>query len=55
MRQSLIYNAQEVIMGKKSEKSEIWFVGIHLYHMLFGKFPFNSNSNVELSQMIVEE
>lgn len=36
-----------------NEKIDIWALGVTLYCFLFGKVPFNANSELELFQMIV--
>ena len=47
-----VFMAPEVIMQDYSHKADVWSVGILMYHMLTGRFPFwESVSNLSLQQV----
>jgi len=35
------YMAPEVVDGKYSKACDLWAIGVTLYYLLFGKFPFD--------------
>ena len=39
------YMSPELIKGFSNPKCDVWSVGVILYKMITGKYPFNSNSN----------
>jgi calcium-dependent protein kinase len=45
----------EMIRGEYDEKCDIWSIGVILYYMLSGKYPFNSEDNYEIFQKIETE
>lgn len=45
---SPFYMSPEIIEGDISYKSDVWSIGIILYVMLTGKFPFNGKENEEV-------
>lgn len=46
------YMAPELIDGNFDPKSDVWSVGIILYQMLTGKYPFEKEDNFNLLQII---
>ncbi|KAK9836887.1 hypothetical protein WJX74_010460 [Apatococcus lobatus] len=47
-----VFMAPEVIMQDYSHEADVWSVGILMYHMLTGRFPFwDSVSNLSLQQV----
>ena len=53
---TLYYMSPEIINKKKylPYYSDIWSLGVLLYTMIFGKFPFNANNNEDLLDLINE-
>jgi len=53
---TLYYMSPEIINKKKylPYYSDIWSLGILLYTMIYGKFPFNANNNDDLFNLINE-
>ena len=47
--------APETLKGEYDEKCDIWSIGVILYYMLIGKFPFFSEENYEIFQKIEKE
>lgn len=48
-----VFMAPEVIMQDYSHEADVWSVGILMYHMLTGRFPFwDSVSNLSLQQVM---
>ena len=44
--------APETIKGEYDEKCDVWSIGVILYYILSGKFPFTGNSNFEIFEKI---
>ena len=44
--------APETIKGEYDEKCDMWSIGVILYYILSGKFPFTGNSNFEIFEKI---
>ena len=44
--------APETIKGAYDEKCDMWSIGVILYYILSGKFPFTGNSNFEIFEKI---
>ena len=44
--------APETIRGEYDEKCDVWSIGVILYYILSGKFPFTGNSNMEIFEKI---
>jgi calcium-dependent protein kinase len=44
--------APETLKGEYDEKCDVWSIGVILYYILSGKFPFNGNSNLEIFEKI---
>ena len=44
--------APETIKGEYDEKCDMWSIGVILYYILSGKFPFIGNSNLEVFEKI---
>jgi len=44
--------APETIKGEYDEKCDMWSIGVILYYILSGKFPFIGNSNFEIFEKI---
>lgn len=42
------YMSPEIIKGKFGPKTDLWSVGVMLFYMLVGKFPFEGESHAEL-------
>ena len=47
--------APEMLNGKYDEKCDIWSIGVILYYMLSGKYPFQSDDNINIFQKIESE
>ena len=47
--------APEILKGEYDERCDIWSIGIILYYMLSGKFPYNAEDNYEIFQKIESE
>ena len=45
----------EMLKGEYDEKCDIWSIGVILYYMLSGKFPFYAEDNYEIFQKIENE
>ena len=44
--------APEILKGEYDEKCDVWSIGVILYYILSGKFPFIGNSNTEIFEKI---
>ena len=44
--------APEILNREYDEKCDVWSIGVILYYILSGKFPFNGNSNMEIFEKI---
>ncbi len=53
--QSLVPDAAAAHLPKVDHKIDIWALGVTLYCMLFGKVPFNADTEFELFQVIVTQ
>ena len=47
--------APEILKGEYDERCDIWSIGIILYYLLSGKFPFNAQHNYEIFKKIETE
>ena len=47
------YMAPEVVKGKYGPECDVWSVGVILYIMLSGHFPFNGNNKKQLYTQIL--
>ena len=47
--------APEILKGEYDERCDIWSIGIILYYLLSGKFPFNAQHNYEIFKKIEAE
>ena len=47
--------APEMLSGRYDEKCDIWSIGVILYYMLSGKFPFKSDNNNDIFHKIETE
>ena len=47
--------APEMLNGGYDERCDIWSIGVILYYMLSGKFPFKSDDNIDIFQKIETE
>lgn len=53
---SLFYKAPDVLLGSETNVStDLWALGCVLYYMYTGKPPFYSDSNAELTEMILQQ
>ena len=50
-----IYMAPEAFKGKRNQQTDLWSVGVMLYQLLSGRFPFVSNDKYELHVRIVND
>ena len=47
--------APEMLKGEYDEKCDIWSIGVILYYMISGKFPFFDDDNFKIFQKIENE
>ncbi|XP_069683242.1 serine/threonine-protein kinase 33-like [Periplaneta americana] len=53
---TVVYMAPELIAGKRySHQCDVWAMGVILYHLLCGSFPFYSSNEVILCDMILKD
>ena len=45
----------EMLKGEYDEKCDIWSIGVILYYMISGKFPFYAEKNLEIFEKILNE
>lgn len=50
-----VYMAPEAFKGKRNPQSDLWSVGVMLYQLLSGRFPFLSNDKYELYVRITND
>ncbi len=50
-----VYMAPEAFKGKRNPQTDLWSVGVMLYQMLSGRFPFLSNDKYELYVRIIND
>ncbi len=50
-----VYMAPEAFKGKRNYQTDIWSVGVMLYQLLSGRFPFLSNDKYELYVRITND
>ena len=49
------FMSPEMLKGEYDEKCDIWSIGVILYYMLSGKYPFHAEDNYEIFQLIENE
>ena len=52
---SLIYMAPEVIKGEHNEKCDLWALGIVIFSLYTGEFPFYHENSETLKTMILSK
>jgi len=55
---TLRYSPPELVSGSSYEadpKFDVWSLGVLLFRLIFGKFPFNAKQNKELKKEILEK
>lgn len=49
------YMAPEIVEGRFYPKTDIWSVGVIIYFMITGKFPFNATKNEDIFEIIMKK
>jgi len=44
--------APEILSGEYDEKCDMWSIGVILYYIISGKFPFTGNSSSDIFEKI---
>ena len=47
-----VFMAPEVVKGKYDYKCDYWSVGVILFFMLSGNYPYRATSTMDISQLV---